>query len=88
MMTLLLESVPSFEGIWVECLGDLARYRLAVEGNGMGDREVWSGVARCWYNQAVDKNPDTGRIQHHLAVLARGKIPNLAFATFKGQPDD
>jgi hypothetical protein len=79
MMTLLLESVPSFEGIWVECLGDLARYRLAVEENDMGDREVWSGVARCWYNQAVDKNPDTGRIQHHLAVLARPNIVQQLF---------
>jgi hypothetical protein len=71
MMTLLLESVPAFEETWIECLGDLARYRMAVEENDMRDREVWSGVARYWYTKAADKSPDIGRIQHHLAVLAR-----------------
>jgi hypothetical protein len=27
MMALLMESVPSFLETWIECLGDLARYR-------------------------------------------------------------
>jgi hypothetical protein len=45
----------------------------------MRDREVWSGVARYWYNQAADKNPDIGRIQHHLAVLARTNIVQQLF---------
>lgn len=71
MMTLLLESVPAFEETWIECLGDLARYRMAVEESDMRDREAWAGVARYWYHQAADKNPHVGRIQHHLAVLAR-----------------
>ena len=71
MMTLLLESVPAFEDTWIECLGDLARYRMAVEESDMRDREAWAGVARYWYHQAADKNPSVGRIQHHLAVLAR-----------------
>lgn len=31
MMTLLLESVTTFCKTWIECLGDLARYRMAVE---------------------------------------------------------
>jgi hypothetical protein len=79
MKTLLLESVPSFEETWIECLGDLARYRMAVEENDMRDREVWSGVARYWYNKAADKNPGIGRIQHHLAVLARPNILQQLF---------
>ncbi|KAL1967640.1 hypothetical protein VTN77DRAFT_2897 [Rasamsonia byssochlamydoides] len=79
MMTLLLESVPSFEETWIECLGDLARYRMAVEEKDMRDREVWSGVARYWYNKAADKNPGIGRIQHHLAVLARPNILQQLF---------
>jgi hypothetical protein len=79
MMTLLLESVPTFKETWIECLGDLARYRMAVEESDMRDREVWSGVARYWYNQAADKNPDIGRIQHHLAVLARPNIVQQLF---------
>ncbi|KAJ9268376.1 hypothetical protein DTO212C5_5528 [Paecilomyces variotii] len=79
MMTLLLESVPAFQDTWIECLGDLARYRMAVEEVDMRDREVWSGVARYWYNKAADKNPDVGRIQHHLAVLARPNIVQQLF---------
>ncbi|OKL63935.1 hypothetical protein UA08_00288 [Talaromyces atroroseus] len=71
MITLLLESVPAFEETWIECLGDLARYRMAIEEVDMHDREIYTGVARYWYTKAADLNPDVGRIQHHLAVLAR-----------------
>ena len=31
MMTLLYKIVPAFEDTWIECLGDLARYRMAIE---------------------------------------------------------
>jgi hypothetical protein len=58
MMALLMESVPSFEETWIECLGDLARYRMAIEEADLRDREVWSGVARMWYNKAADKSPN------------------------------
>src|ERR1700753_4507835 len=71
MMGLLMESVPIFHETWIECLGDLARYRMAIEEADMRDRETWSNVARTWDNKAADRSPDTGRIQHHLAVLAR-----------------
>ena len=70
MMALLYETVPSFEDTWIECLGDLGRYRMAIEDD-MRDREVWSGVARFWYSKAADKAPNTGRLYHHLAILAR-----------------
>ncbi|KAL2005513.1 hypothetical protein VTN00DRAFT_2724 [Thermoascus crustaceus] len=79
MMTLLLGSVPTFEETWIECLGDLSRYRMAVEEADMQDREVWAGVARDWYNKAAGKSPDVGRIQHHLAVLARPNIVQQLF---------
>jgi hypothetical protein len=79
MMALLMESVPSFEETWIECLGDLARYRMAIEEADLRDREVWSGVARMWYNMAADKSPNVGRIQHHLAVLARPNIVQQLF---------
>jgi hypothetical protein len=71
MMALLKESVPAFEDTWIECLGDLTRYRMAIEDEDLRDREVWSGVARYWYHKAADKSPKIGRIQHHLTVLAR-----------------
>ena len=46
MMALLYETVPAFEDTWIECLGDLGRYRMAIEDDDIRDREVWSGVAR------------------------------------------
>jgi len=71
MMALLYETVPTFEDTWVECLGDLARYRMAVEVDDPLDREIWSGVARFWYIRATDNNPGTGRLYHRLATLSR-----------------
>src|SRR5271170_2392184 len=62
MMALLMESVPSFEETWIECLGDLARYRMAIEEADERDREVWSGVARMWCNKAANRSPNVGRI--------------------------
>jgi Est1 DNA/RNA binding domain len=79
MMSLLLESVPSFEETWIGCLGDLARHRMAIEEVDMRDREVWAGDARMWYGKASDKSPNVGRIQHHLAVLARPNIVQQLF---------
>ncbi|EED18101.1 conserved hypothetical protein [Talaromyces stipitatus ATCC 10500] len=73
-ITLLLESVPDYKETWIECLGDLARYRMAIAEVDMYDREIYTSVARYWYTKAADLNPDVGRVQHHLAVLAR---PNL-----------
>ena len=70
-MALLYETVPTFEDTWIECLGDLGRYRMAIEDDDIRDREVWTGVARHWYSKASDKAPTTGRLYHHLAILAR-----------------
>lgn len=52
---------------------------MAIEDNDMHDREIWSKVARTWYNQAADRSPNVGRIQHHLAVLARPNIVQQLF---------
>jgi hypothetical protein len=48
MIALLYETVPEFEATWIECLGDLARYRMAIEDQDIRDRETWAGVARSW----------------------------------------
>ncbi|KAI5456149.1 hypothetical protein BGZ63DRAFT_323324, partial [Mariannaea sp. PMI_226] len=71
MMALLYETVPKFEDTWIECLGDLGRYRMAIEDDDIVDREVWTGVSRHWYSKASDKSPTTGRLYHHLAILAK-----------------
>lgn len=74
MMALLYETVPAFEETWIECLGDLGRYRMAIEDDNMSDREVWTSVSRHWYSKASDKSPSTGRLYHHLAILARPNV--------------
>ena len=71
MMTLLYETIPTFEETWTECLGDLGRYRMAIEDDGAKDKEIWKNVARFWYNKAADKSPNVGRLYHHLTILAR-----------------
>lgn len=79
MMALLLETVPTFEDTWIECLGDLGRYRMAIEDDDIRDREHWASVSRHWYSRASDKSPTTGRLYHHLGILAR---PNAVLQLF------
>jgi hypothetical protein len=74
MMALLTESGPCFRKTWIECLGELARYRMAIEVIDLRNRELWCSVARMWYNEAASQSRDVGRIQHHLAVPARPNI--------------
>ena len=71
MITLLLENVPVFESIWIECLGDLACYQMAIEDSNLANHKIWADIARYWYQKVADKNPNLSRIQHHLAVLAQ-----------------
>ena len=62
----------SISDVLMDCfVGDLGRYRMAIEDDEPKDREVWSNVARFWYNKAADKSPNVGRLYHHLAILAR-----------------
>lgn len=80
MMALLFETVPSFLDTWIECLGDLARYRMAIEE----EREAhatWGAVAGRWYRMAADRNPGTGRLNHHLGILERPSLRKLYLYT-------
>jgi hypothetical protein len=70
-ITLLYETVPEYKDTWIECLGDLGRYRMAIEDENMRDRDIWTGVARDWYTMASNSSPAVGRLYHHLAILAR-----------------
>ena len=47
-MALLYETVPTFQDIWIECLGHLACYRMAMEDDKF-DWEVWLNIAMFWY---------------------------------------
>lgn len=69
MMALLYETVPLFEDTWLECLGDLDRYRMAIKTDDVLDQDVWAGIARYWFAKASDRKPTVGRLYHHLALL-------------------
>lgn len=78
MMALLFETVPIFTDTWIECLGDLARYRMAIEE----DKEIhatWGSVAGRWYTMASDKHPKVGRLYHHLGILERPSLRKFYF---------
>ncbi|KFY17492.1 hypothetical protein V492_00634 [Pseudogymnoascus sp. VKM F-4246] len=70
IMTDLVEQVPEFKNNWTECLGDLFRYRMSAATF----RDDWvddAGTARQWYLKTATQIPETGRLYHHLAVVAR-----------------
>lgn len=71
MLTLEMESAPPLEETWIESLGNLARYSIAVAEADLRDREVWLRVSRMWYRMAVDQKLDTRSIPPPLAVLVR-----------------
>ncbi|KAM5361332.1 hypothetical protein ACJZ2D_013171 [Fusarium nematophilum] len=61
MVALFCETVPSFEDTWIECLGDLGQYRMAIEDDDTRDREVWTGVGRLWYSMAIEDDDTRDR---------------------------
>ena len=68
MMALLYETVPSFEDTWIECLGDLGRYRMAIGDEDIKDRDVWSGVARFWYSKAANRSPQVSNASSGMKI--------------------
>ncbi|KAL1835507.1 hypothetical protein VTJ49DRAFT_6584 [Mycothermus thermophilus] len=78
-MMALLETVSGFEDTWIECPGDLGRYRMAIEDDDIRDREHWASVSRHWYLKASDKAPATGRLYYHLAILGRRNVVSQPF---------
>jgi len=67
MMTLLYETVPAFQDIWIECLGHLACYRMAME-DVKCDWEVWLNTAMSWYRHL----PNFGRLNILQELFSRG----------------
>lgn len=78
MMALLYETVPAFTDTWIECLGDLARYRMAIEEEKEA-HALWGGVAARWYTMASDRHPAIGRLYHHLGILERPSLRKFCF---------
>ncbi len=81
VMTLLLEECPAFEDVWIERLGDIFRYRMAIEDTDRTDRRAWAGMARYWYSKASNKSPTAGIFYHHLAILAPNALQQLFYSS-------
>ena len=62
VMALLIESVPSFLGVRIECLGDLARSRMAIAEADLRDRDIWGGYTGYDMRKQLTITPRWGRI--------------------------
>ena len=65
---LVFDTVPAFKNTWIEDLGDLGCYMVAITFG--PDREVWQNIARSWFRMAADEAPYVGRLYYHLAIIA------------------
>lgn len=69
---------PPYESrhMWLEALGDLARFMMAIASSGYGD---WRGAAQYWYIRASNRSPGIGRLFHHCAVVCIYRIDSLFY---------
>lgn len=76
MTMLFLETVgnhnQNLKETYSECMGDLCRYRMAIEDDSVHDREHFTEQAKYWYQYSQDLQADAGRLSHHMGTLARG----------------
>ena len=65
------EKMSSWKKPFIDMLltEDLGRYRMIIDEDEPGDRDVWSNIARFWHQKASDKAPKIGRLYHHLAII-------------------
>ncbi|EGX47219.1 hypothetical protein AOL_s00091g40 [Orbilia oligospora ATCC 24927] len=70
MMALLYETKPVFADTWIECLGYLARYHMAIQSDPR-DRNTWMDSSRSWYSKGAYRQPHIGSFYHYLAVVSR-----------------
>ncbi len=66
----LLIVVPDMKYEWIQYLGDLSKYRIALEPQDSPSREVWSETARGWFLQSSILSPISGRFYFQLGSLS------------------
>ncbi|KAI3534620.1 hypothetical protein CABS02_13201 [Colletotrichum abscissum] len=82
IMARVYRTVPAFESTWIEHLGDLGAYRIAMKDDHLQDREAWTSATRQWYSEASHRYPSIGRLYHRLAVCAKpNTLEQLFFYT-------
>ena len=76
-----------FETVWLECLGDLARYLFGIEENEAKDKDHWKEVARRWYLRTIDAGHGMeGRLFHHLGILSKDPLTQLFYYAKRYRP--
>ncbi|KAJ2893073.1 uncharacterized protein MKZ38_009069 [Zalerion maritima] len=72
IMALLCDTIPAFADTWIRGLGDLSRYRIAIEDDDDLEREVWAERSRYWYGSGTSEQGTARNRLHRLfAILAR-----------------
>ena len=84
MMALLYETVSAFEDTWVENnLVALVAIESAISKTNIHNirdhHEMWTSAVELWYCEATVRDPNEGRLYHHLAILARPR-PGTCFS--------
>lgn len=69
MAALLKKVGPDFTEIWRGRLGDLARYRMAIENANLGGRDIRSITARTWNDEVCGKQKDGVGLQTFVRLL-------------------
>ena len=92
MTTLLFENVPMSEDTWIECLGDLGRYRMALEDDESHDKETFGSISRYWYQTAKrravqheDLHPYLARPSHVADTSRLSAYIQATTSSFKEQ---
>jgi hypothetical protein len=69
MLVLVHKDISVFEATWMECLGDVARYRFVIEDHEDPKKE-WLSKASSWYTKTAQQSPMVGRLSHHRGIIA------------------
>lgn len=76
---LLYETIPAHTATWIECLGDLARYRMAIEDKDVETRDVWMDRAK-----GMSLNSECLRVVYADFVKAGMDLLPTAFPPWAG----
>lgn len=76
LLSMLVEPPYESRHMWLEALGDIARFSMAVGDISNCD---WRVISQYWYLQATNKSPGVGRLYHHCAVVCIYRLESLYY---------
>ncbi|EDN04739.1 predicted protein [Histoplasma mississippiense (nom. inval.)] len=79
LIQVLVESAPRFKNMWLECLGDLAAYRMSLESTFSEERIARAKQSTNWYYAAADENYGKGSLYHRLGNLVVNNLGRKFF---------